>query len=86
MAVVKYETKTNRKIAGVASGWLCSVKPDTTVPVWWKKGTMPFTTDKPMILVGPGTGVAAFRSAILHAFAVNQSKHKIVLIFGCRDE
>lgn len=68
MAVVKYETKSKRKVSGIASGWLCSAKEGTTVPVWWKKGTMTFTEDKPMILVGPGTGVAAFRAAIMQAF------------------
>jgi len=65
MAVVKYETKLKRQISGVCSGWLMGSVPGlTTVPIWWKKGTMRFTSEKPMILVGPGTGVAAFRAAI----------------------
>jgi sulfite reductase alpha subunit-like flavoprotein len=36
------------------------------VPVWLKKGTMTLPKDAqtPLIMVGPGTGVAAFRSFI----------------------
>lgn len=36
------------------------------VPLWVKKGTLKFPKDKdiPVIMVGPGTGVAPFRSAL----------------------
>ena len=46
---------------------------------------MKFPGDRPLILVGPGTGVAAFRAAIQQSVA-NKCKQKIVLIFGSRDE
>lgn len=46
---------------------------------------MKFPTDRPMILVGPGTGVAAFRAAIQQSVDRKQ-KQKIVLVFGCRSE
>ena len=42
------------------------MKPGEMVPVWLKKGTMSFPVNRPLIFVGPGTGVAAFRSAIHH--------------------
>lgn len=64
MAVVKYETRLKRQITGVCSGWLARSDPGVNVPIWWKKGTMKFTIERPMIFVGPGTGVAAFRAAI----------------------
>ena len=61
-----------------------SIIGQTIVPIWLKTGTMKFDAiDKPLILVGPGTGVAAFRAAIQQNW---RSKQKIVLIFGCRDE
>lgn len=36
------------------------------MPLWVKKGTMKFPKEKdtPVIMVGPGTGVAPFRSAL----------------------
>ena len=36
------------------------------MPVWVKKGTLSFpkSPDTPVIMVGPGTGVAAFRGYI----------------------
>lgn len=38
------------------------------VPIWVKKGTVRFPSDDsvPVIMVGPGTGVAPFRSFIQH--------------------
>ena len=86
IAVVDHETKFKRKISGVCSSWLKFGVPGTTVvPVWLKKGTMRFSSEKPMILVGPGTGVAAFRAAIQEAYK-RDLKQTIVLVFGCRSE
>lgn len=58
-------------------------KAHTKVPVWVKKGTMTFPKNAPLIMVGPGTGVAAFRSVIQELKSPNQ---ELVLIFGCRSE
>ena len=44
---------------------------------------MTFPKDKPIIMVGPGTGVAAFRAVIQERIATGQ---KLILIFGCRSE
>ena len=63
MAVTEYKTKFNREITGVCSGWLRGLT-NQVVPVWLKKGTMTFDAAYPIIMVGPGTGVAAFRSVI----------------------
>lgn len=43
------------------------LSPDVVhIPLWTKKGTITFPTDPsvPVIMVGPGTGVAPFRSFI----------------------
>jgi|LauGreDrversion4_2_1035121.scaffolds.fasta_scaffold438129_1 sulfite reductase alpha subunit-like flavoprotein len=71
MAVTDYQTPFKRKKLGVCSFWLSSLIPDLKeeVPIWFSKGTMklPQVIDgiyPPIIMVGPGTGIAAFRSFI----------------------
>jgi len=64
VAITEYETKFQRKIIGVCSGWFKRSEIGIVVPCWLKKGTMTFYDDKPLIMVGPGTGIAAFRAAI----------------------
>ena len=64
MAVTEYQTKFNREIKGICSGWLRDTKIGEIVPLWLKKGSLIFKTDRPLIFVGPGTGVAAFRAVI----------------------
>ena len=44
---------------------------------------MTFPQGKPLIMVGPGTGVAAFRSVIQERAPLGQ---KLILVFGCRSE
>ncbi len=44
---------------------LIGVAGEVYVPLWVKKGTLKFPPDEsPVIMVGPGTGVAPFRSAL----------------------
>jgi len=56
------------------------------IPVWVKRGTIEFpqSHDVPMVLVGPGTGLAPFRS-LIHERAA-QSKGDVDLFFGCRSK
>ena len=58
------------------------------VPVWLKKGTLALPNDPatPIIMVGPGTGVAAFRSFIHALKSEDDEQPQMVLIFGCRSE
>lgn len=93
MAVTEYLTTFQRKKKGICSTWLSSVGDDSeVVPIWFAKGTMKLpqpqptsSVPPPVIMVGPGTGVAAFRSFIHHLSAKHPSM-KIILIFGCRSE
>ena len=66
VAITEFETKFGRQIVGVCSGMLRSstIESQCKMPVWLKKGTMVFPRDRPLIMVGPGTGVACFRSVI----------------------
>ncbi|XP_021269649.1 NADPH-dependent diflavin oxidoreductase 1 isoform X2 [Numida meleagris] len=69
MAVVRYKTRLSKPRRGLCSTWLASLNPeqgDVRVPLWVKKGGMKFPADPdiPVIMIGPGTGVAPFRAAI----------------------
>ncbi|CAL8276339.1 unnamed protein product [Merluccius merluccius] len=89
VAVVTYKTKMQKPRKGLCSTWLASLDPtqgEVRVPLWVKKGTLKFPPEKdtPVIMVGPGTGVAPFRSALQERIA--QGKMANVLFFGCRSE
>lgn len=89
VAVVRYKTKLFKPRAGLCSTWLASLDPaqgEVCVPLWVKRGSLRFPKDQdtPVIMVGPGTGVSPFRSALQERIA--QGKHSNVLFFGCRSE
>ncbi|XP_008322669.1 NADPH-dependent diflavin oxidoreductase 1 [Cynoglossus semilaevis] len=89
VAVVQYKTKLYKPRRGLCSSWLASLDPhkgEVSVPLWVKKGSLRFPTDQntPVIMVGPGTGVAPFRSALQERRSEGKTDH--VLFFGCRFE
>ncbi|KAK1787293.1 hypothetical protein P4O66_002799 [Electrophorus voltai] len=89
VAVVKYKTRLHKARKGLCSSWLASLDPsqgEVCVPLWVKKGGLKFPQDPhtPVIMVGPGTGVAPFRAAIQERIA--QGKTANLLFFGCRSE
>ncbi len=86
------ENKTiekDREYLGVCSTWLAdSVSVGDTVPCYFspnKHFTVPKDDDCPMIMVGPGTGIAPFR-AFLEEREVRQAKGDNWLFFGDREE
>ena len=87
MAVTQYETKFKRQKKGICSYWLASQSPSKSdiIPIWLKKGSFRFPKDdtSPIIMVGPGTGIAVFRSFIQK---YGNSGRKLVLLFGCRNK
>ncbi|KGL97475.1 NADPH-dependent diflavin oxidoreductase 1 [Charadrius vociferus] len=89
MAVVRYKTRLSKPRRGLCSTWLASLDPeqgDVRVPLWVKKGGMKFPADPdtPVIMIGPGTGVAPFRAAIQERVA--QGRRGNCLFFGCRQK
>ncbi|XP_053940286.1 NADPH-dependent diflavin oxidoreductase 1 isoform X2 [Cuculus canorus] len=89
MAVVRYKTRLSKPRRGLCSTWLASLNPeqgDVWVPLWVKKGGMKFPADPdiPVIMIGPGTGVAPFRAAIQERVA--QGRKGNYLFFGCRQK
>ncbi|XP_026960010.1 NADPH-dependent diflavin oxidoreductase 1 isoform X5 [Sagmatias obliquidens] len=87
VAVVQYQTRLKEPRRGLCSNWLASLDPGqgpVRVPLWVRSGglTFPKTPDTPVIMVGPGTGVAPFRAAIQERVAQGETGN--VLFFGCR--
>jgi hypothetical protein len=58
-------------VQGVCTSWLATLEPqrgEVRVPVWVERGAFGLPADPavPLILVGPGTGVAPFRAFLQH--------------------
>lgn len=89
VAVVEYQTRLKAPRKGLCSNWLKTLKPFDRVRVSIKKGTfkLPTDNDTPLIMVGPGTGLAIFR-CILQDYELKGKAvgNKLVLFFGCRNE
>ena len=93
VAVVQYKSKLVSPRLGLCSNWLKSLRPSTTtepgVQIWVKPGTFrfpdPSVNRSPMIMVGPGTGIAPFRSFVTEQLKhFSNSEKKLVVFFGCR--
>lgn len=92
--VVEYTTPTGRVNKGVATTWLATkqpLNPDDlpTAPIFIRKSQfrLPTKTQTPIIMVGPGTGLAPFRGFIQErsqAKSENKPVGETILYFGCR--
>ncbi|RPK81553.1 bifunctional nitrate reductase/sulfite reductase flavoprotein subunit alpha [Streptomyces sp. ADI98-10] len=63
VSVIRYESHRGRMRKGVASTFLADAEPDSPVPVFVQRNDRfrpPADPATPMIMVGPGTGVAPF--------------------------
>ncbi|GFT20663.1 NADPH-dependent diflavin oxidoreductase 1 [Nephila pilipes] len=85
VAVVQYKTRLRKPRQGLCSNWLTTLKSGSSIPFSIKKGSIALLKDQfPIILVGPGTGVAPFRSFIEER-ALNGIGDNY-LFFGCRNK
>ncbi|KAJ1736562.1 NADPH-dependent diflavin oxidoreductase 1 [Coemansia sp. Benny D160-2] len=86
VAVVTYKTVMRDARRGVCSTWLAQLKPGERVRMRLARGTMRPPPDPltPAIMVGPGTGIAAFMAFMHQRCALAQSPN--YLFFGCRSE
>jgi sulfite reductase (NADPH) flavoprotein alpha-component len=86
VAAVRYES-LGRARAGVASTWLADhVRPGDTVPVFIESNEnfrLPTDLSTPIIMIGPGTGVAPFR-AFLQEREAHGASGRNWLFFGDR--
>lgn len=87
VAIVEYKTMLQTPRLGLCSNWLKILKPGDEVRGVIKKGTftMP-TNDGPIVMVGPGTGLAPFRSILQEQQKKWNGQQEFVLFFGCRNE
>ncbi|MFD3981494.1 molybdopterin-dependent oxidoreductase [Streptomyces griseus] len=63
VSVIRYESRRGRMRKGVASAFLADAPPDSPLPVFVQRNERfrpPADPATPMIMVGPGTGVAPF--------------------------
>lgn len=94
VAVVEYKTILSEARLGLCSNWLKGLQPGSVVYAWLKKGTMRLPMDAtdhdrkvPLVMVGPGTGLAPFRSILQEKqLSGGGSAVKDILLFGCRNE
>uniref|UniRef100_A0AAR2LZ04 NADPH--cytochrome P450 reductase n=1 Tax=Pygocentrus nattereri TaxID=42514 RepID=A0AAR2LZ04_PYGNA len=94
VVVLEYTTKTGRVFKGVATNWLkdkvvTDGSPRPTVPMYVRKSQfrLPFRASTPVIMIGPGTGIAPFMGFIQErAWQKEQGKEtgEAILYFGCR--
>ncbi|GAB0095507.1 Nitric oxide synthase [Sergentomyia squamirostris] len=93
IAIVKYRTKDGQgpEHYGVCSNYLNELNANDTVYFFFRSAQSfhtPKDTTKPIILIGPGTGIAPFRS-FWQQWEVQQKEGiqtpKAWLLFGCRD-
>lgn len=93
--LVKYTTPTGRVNNGVATTWLASKKPSLDqpppqVPIFIRKSQfrLPARPQTPIVMIGPGTGVAPFRGFIQERNKMKQDGKPVgetILYYGCRN-
>ena len=95
VAVVKYQTRLQVPRFGVCSNYLAGLTSGSLVSVWLRQGCLrlPSSPSAPIVMVGPGTGVAPFRAFVQtreaqrqngSAAAVSPDVGASCLFFGCR--
>ncbi|CAI6336944.1 unnamed protein product [Periconia digitata] len=93
IAIVKYRTVIKKIRQGVCTRYIASLRPGQEITVSLSKGGLGVTKkemDRPVVMIGPGTGVAPMRSLIhqrdfWRQESENENLAKDMLIFGCRN-
>ncbi|XP_078067325.1 nitric oxide synthase 1-like [Mustelus asterias] len=93
VAVLKYHTRNDQGPLrhGVCSSWLNRINPGQAVPCFIRRTPLfhlPREISVPCVLVGPGTGIAPYRSFWQQRLYEIENKGwepcSMILIFGCR--
>lgn len=91
---MNYETPTGRVNKGVATTFLAQKHPKEgeplpRVPIFIRKSQfrLPTKPETPIIMIGPGTGLAPFRGFVQERHLSKQENKNVgdtILYFGCR--
>lgn len=91
---MNYETPTGRVNKGVATTFLAQKHPQDgerlpRVPIFIRKSQfrLPTKHETPVIMIGPGTGLAPFRGFVQERHLTRQENKNVgdtILYFGCR--
>jgi sulfite reductase alpha subunit-like flavoprotein len=103
IALVKYKTVIRKVRQGVCTRYLAALSPGTKLLVTLQRGGLGISESdmaKPMVMIGPGTGVAPIRALLWEKLAWEEKLHlggtanlgqlvptgENVLFFGCRNQ
>ncbi|XP_075226577.1 NADPH-dependent diflavin oxidoreductase 1 isoform X2 [Lycorma delicatula] len=88
IAVVSYKTKLMAPRLGLCSNYLASLNHANSLPVSVRTGSFSFPQKSlPIIMVGPGTGIAPFRSFVWDKTVEGEANSEYLhLFFGCRNK
>lgn len=90
VSLTEAQRKDGSIFKGVCSGHIAGLQPGNSIRVFNRSSTFRLPTDpsKPILMVGPGTGVAPFRGLLQERshqkFNLNQPVGENVLYFGCK--
>ena len=89
-AVVDESTSTGRRHLGVATSMLAQLPAGARLPAFIRKSSfrLPADPKTPVVMVGPGTGLAPFRGFLQQRRALRDGGAALgpaLLFFGCRD-
>lgn len=91
--VIEYQTKDGRTRKGVATNWLSNkivtdeLKPKVPIYVRKSQFRLPFKFQTPIVMIGPGTGLAPFRGFIQERDYYRKEGKLVgnsILYYGCR--
>ena len=98
VAIVKYRTVIKKIRQGVCTRYLEGLRPGAKLLATLQRGALGITSaelEKPVVMVGPGTGLAPIRALIWQRWlwaqttasdSTNASPGPMVLFFGCRNK
>jgi sulfite reductase alpha subunit-like flavoprotein len=88
VAVVRWATPLGRRREGLLTPWLADAPPGELLACWAVRGALrPPAADAPLLMVGPGTGVAPFRALLQRRASQAAAGSRLgpaALFFGCR--